>query len=341
VSILVKCVQQAVVVTAFVFVMMLLVEYLNVLTAGKWQWLISESRYLQYIIAGLLGVIPGCLGMFIVVALYSHGIVSIGAVVAAAVASSGDEAFIMLSVIPGSAFIIFGLLFVLGVLGGLLTDVVFGAKRTASPSEIPFELHEGEARNILAASQIAGYWRNLSLGRGAMTLLLLLCMIALSGKRIAMSEPTWIRISLFAVWGLGLFIVATVPEHFLQEHLWKHVALEHAPRVFLWTLGALIVIEIGVEHLNLEGIIEHNELLVLLTACLVGMIPESGPHVIFVFLFSEGRIPFSVLLASSVVQDGHGMLPLLAHSRRAFVFFKAINLVIGLAAGMIGFLLGY
>jgi hypothetical protein len=40
-----------------------------------------------------------------------------------------------------------------------------------------------------------------------------------------------------------------------------------------------------------------------------------------------------VLLASSIVQDGHGMLPMLAHSRRAFVAVKLVNCVVGLVAG--------
>ena len=48
-------------------------------------------------------------------------------------------------------------------------------------------------------------------------------------------------------------------------------------------------------------------------------------------------IPCSTFLASSIVQDGHGMLPLLAESRRAFLKVKTINLVVGLLTGFIGF----
>jgi hypothetical protein len=71
--------------------------------------------------------------------------------------------------------------------------------------------------------------------------------------------------------------------------------------------------------LHLEAAIRSGRWIVLLIACLVGLIPESGPHLIFVTLFAQGVVPFSVLLASSVVQDGHGMLPMLAHSRREFL----------------------
>jgi hypothetical protein len=71
------------------------------------------------------------------------------------------------------------------------------------------------------------------------------------------------------------------------------------------------------------------------------LIPESGPHLIFVLLFAKGSIPFSILLASSIVQDGHGMLPVLAHSRKAFVIIKLINLAIGLILGAVALLLGW
>jgi len=68
----------------------------------------------------------------------------------------------------------------------------------------------------------------------------------------------------------------------------------------------------------------------------VGIIPESGPHLVFVTLFSQGTIPFAILLANSIVQDGHGTLPLLAVSARAFIWLKVVNIVIGLVLGFLG-----
>ena len=81
-------------------------------------------------------------------------------------------------------------------------------------------------------------------------------------------------------------------------------------------------------------------LIVLVVAIIVGIIPESGPHLIFVTLFAQGSIPFSVLLASSIVQDGHGMLPLLAESRRAFLSVKIVNVIYALFIGITGYLIG-
>ncbi|MGA2326005.1 MAG: putative manganese transporter [Bryobacteraceae bacterium] len=67
----------------------------------------------------------------------------------------------------------------------------------------------------------------------------------------------------------------------------------------------------------------------------MGLIPESGPHLIFVTLYAKGAIPFGILLANSVVQDGHGMLPLLADFRRDFLKIEAVNPIAGLLAGAV------
>jgi hypothetical protein len=41
------------------------------------------------------------------------------------------------------------------------------------------------------------------------------------------------------------------------------------------------------------------------------------------------------------VQDGHGALPLLAESRKAFLFSKGIKIVLGMAVGVAGLLIGF
>jgi hypothetical protein len=87
--------------------------------------------------------------------------------------------------------------------------------------------------------------------------------------------------------------------------------------------------------------IRGNIFATLVIASLVGLIPESGPHLVFVTLFAQGTIPFSVLLANSIVQDGHGTLPLLASSKRGFVGVKLVNLVVGLALGALAFAVGW
>ena len=118
-------VQHAVTITSFVFIMMLLIEYVNVQTHGRWQEALKRGRWRQYLLASLLGAVPGCLGAFTVVSLYTHRILGFGALVAAMIATSGDEAFVMLSMFPVRALALTAVLFAIGVGAAYLTDLAY------------------------------------------------------------------------------------------------------------------------------------------------------------------------------------------------------------------------
>ena len=337
-------VRETIVITGFVFVMMLVIEYVNVVTSGAWQSVLARNRWVQYALAAGLGLIPGCLGNFAVVAMYSHRILSLGAVVAAMIATSGDEEFVMLALVPRQALLIFGICFALGVLAGAATDAI-ARRRSAGDAFCcdGLEVHERVEGTALDLAQIKRQWRDCTAARGVLAVsLVLLFALVVSGE----IEPAgWnsVRVMLLVASAIALFIVATVSDHFLDEHLWRHVAKRHLPGIFLWTLGALVAMYLLFErsHLDVAGAVERGRWIVLVLACLIGLIPESGPHLVFVTLFARGAIPLSILLASSIVQDGHGMLPMLAQSRRTFIVVKSINFVVGLAVGAAVLAIGF
>jgi len=339
ISLFEKSLLHALMITGFVFVMMLVIEYVNVFTRGLWQRELHDSRIKQYLLASFLGATPGCLGAFVTVALYSHRVFTMGAVVAAMIATSGDESFVMLSMFPQKALLIFLILFVIGIIVGFLTDLLLGEKAISqSGCRQEFELHEEEAcRSLPSWESIKRQWDHCSMARGVLTITLALFIFGILTGNLGPPVWNWIRVTLLLVSLIALFIVATVPDHFLKEHLWEHIAKVHVPRIFLWTLGALFLMHILVDQLHLEGWMQDNQLILLASACLIGIIPESGPHMIFTTLFAEHAIPFSILLASSVVQDGHGMLPLLAESRLDFIKIKGINFFVGLFVGLLGY----
>jgi hypothetical protein len=121
--------------------------------------------------------------------------------------------------------------------------------------------------------------------------------------------------------------------HYLSQHLFRHILLRHGPRVFGWTLGALVLAQIGLGQWRMGEFIENHPAAALAIGALIGMIPESGPSLAVVMLFANGVLPFSVLLANSIVQDGHGMLPLLSHSLKDSIWIKLLNFLIGIAVG--------
>jgi len=102
-----------------------------------------------------------------------------------------------------------------------------------------------------------------------------------------------------------------------------------------------MVIEVGFKYFNIEEFVQGHMKWIGLLAVLIGIIPESGPHMIFVMLYAKGMIPFSILLASSIVQDGHGMLPLLSYTIKDSILVKLLNLVFGIIIGFTLYSLGY
>jgi hypothetical protein len=328
---------QALSITGFVFVMMLAIEYVNVMTSGAWQGKLAGNRSRQYAVAALLGIIPGCLGAFMVVGMYSHRLLSLGAVVTAMIATSGDEAFVMLAMMPQRAVELSLVLLVVGVIAGILTDAFARGQDDLCAG---LQVHEDLQCRCFSHGQILHQLRELTPVRGVLVVSLAVFVIAVASGLVGPAQWNWIRFTFMGLSAFALMIVVTSPEHFLEQHLWHHVARQHLPRVFAWTLGALLLMHVLTEYLHLEGLIRGNPWSVLVIACLLGVIPESGPHLVFLTLYVEGTVPVSILMASSIVQDGHGMLPMLAHSRKAFIQVKAVNLVIGMAVGAAGLLLG-
>jgi hypothetical protein len=341
---MIEVLRETILITGFVFVMMLVIEYVNVITSGAWQTRLARNRWGQYLLAAGLGVIPGCLGSFAVVAMYSHRLLSLGAVVAAMIATSGDEQFVMLALIPKTALLIFAACAAIGIAAGALTDSV--ANRWFKVESLCCDglaLHKEIECKCFDINRIRAHWKDCSAARGTLAIVLVLLIVGTILGQVEPAQGNWVRITLLVVSVAALFIVATTPDHFLEEHLWRHVAKRHLPGIFLWTFGALLLMYLLFDrlHMDIDGAVRSGKWIVLLVACLIGLIPESGPHLVFVTLFARGAIPFSILLASSIVQDGHGMLPMLAQSRKAFIVIKAINFAVGLAVGAAVLGLGY
>ncbi|MCQ2265785.1 MAG: putative manganese transporter, partial [Bacteroidales bacterium] len=73
-------------ITCLVMIMMLLIEFVNVGSAGKWMQNLHNRPFLQILLATLLGLVPGCIGGFAIVSLFTHNLMSFGALVAGMIA---------------------------------------------------------------------------------------------------------------------------------------------------------------------------------------------------------------------------------------------------------------
>lgn len=360
-------------ITSLVMVMLLLVEFVNVSSSGKWMQKLQHRPFLQVVVASFMGLIPGCLGGFAVVSLFTHKMFSFGALVAGMISGFGDEAFIMFAFSPSWTLFLALCLLITGIIAGCIVTFFYKKKNETGHT---FELHDDCAgghdhanhQNKLSVKNL----KNISLQRAILLFgLILYLFFILTGtfdhNHGIMPEMThhhdytnthdchhnhahnhgifsWENILFITLALITLLIVALSSDHFLKSHLWGHVIKQHFLSVFLWTFSVLLLMNLLFEFVDINTFIAQNQwtlLVMLLLALLVGIIPESGPHIIFVVMFFSGAIPFSILLANSIVQDGHSALPLLAESRKNFFLMKSINVLVGLIVGLAGYFLGF
>ena len=432
--------------TCLVMIMMLLIEFVNVGSAGKWMTKLQHRPFMQIVLATLLGLIPGCIGGFAIVSLFTHNLMSFGALVAGMIATFGDEAFVLMAYSPKWTLILSGVLLVIALVAGVLTQLLFGKKKFVLETH-GFEVHKGHDdrgehqhevvsetcmhedgdsaqsgaephEHGRARAQLS--FRNLkklSFPRALLLFGLILYIVAILTGSLAhqhgvlpevgtphegieqvhhhhdgecqehhhdgecceahaseLSESSehleehcgthhhghheeahgghhhghndpdaWENIFFLVLACITLIVVALSSEHFLQSHLWEHVIKHHFLSIFLWTFGVLLCLKFLYLFVDVDMLIGESHWtiwLLMLLAVLIGIIPESGPHLIFVVMFMNGTIPFSILLVSSIVQDGHGALPLLAQSRKNFFLMKALNMAVGLIVGVVCLMLG-
>ena len=339
--------KHALMITFFVFVMMLLVDFIDTASKRRMSEIMKGGQWRQYTLSSFLSSTPGCLGAFMNVSLYVHGMISFGAVVGGMIATSGDEAFVMLAQFPGTALALFFLLFVLGILFAWISDRIIHNLGiiTCQPC---LEAHcdhcvsgmdsQENMGDILRPTNLFGNFRSLSFTRFLLLIASFLVLVTLG--ILGPSSWDWKRITFIGLSFCSLYIAMVASEHYLHSHIWDHIIRRHLFRVFLWSFGALLFVQWGLAFWNLDTIIHQHILWVLAIGAILGIVPESGPHLIFVMMYAQGLVPFSVIFTSSFVQDGHGMLPLLSYSIKDSVLIKVFNLVFGLAVGGILFASG-
>lgn len=386
--------RNSILITGMVVVMMMMIESLNIESKGLFFKGLRKTKTGQVIIGALLGSIPGCMGGFATVSLYTHRMLSFGALVAMMIASSGDESFVMLAMIPQEALVLFAILFVVAVIVGIITDRLYDRKHAETCSrqdhedcgvqtdcegyEVHTEKHHPHKRHY--------GWKRICMFLGLAIFIAALATgqlghdhsahaghdhAAHSGHDHAMCEEhdhtvceghehtvceghehadhaegtinllseDWMNVLFAGLSVIILFVLLFASDHFVEEHLWRHIIKKHLPTIFAWTFGVLLVLGIALQYLDISQWISDNTALMILLATLIGIIPESGPHLIFVTLFAAGVVPFPVLLASSISQDGHASIPLLAESKKSFIWAKLINCAAALLAGFIAMLI--
>ena len=331
---------QTILITFFVLAMIMVIEYINVFSQGAANRFMRQHQGMQIIIATVLGLIPGCIGTYTAVSLFTHDVVGFGALIANLIATTGDEAFFMLTLMPQKALIIGAILAALAITCGYIAAFVTKKHKNSCGQENHFEIHhthDTHTPNLRPSLQ--------GLKHPSTKRIILIVSILAFGVMAATgilaehhhdheegADPVTITFLILA--SLSLFVAATVPDHFLEEHIINHVIKKHFVKIFVWTFAALAAIFVLNKYMDVEQFVSGNTLYILIAALAIGLIPESGPHLIFITLYVGGNIPLGILLANCIVQDGHGAIPLFAESKKYFFVAKGIKVILGAGIGL-------
>ena len=276
-TIFLSSLHESLVIICIIFILMILVEFAVLKYKNKIIKFTKKNRFLEYVTSSFFGIIPGCVGTFTMDSLYMAGLLSFGGIIAVMISTSGDEAFLLISmaiknIIPWTTLIfLILLLFILGIIGGFFADYY---KRKTN-----MKFYEK-------------------------------CEI-INHKNKEFRLP-----------------------HFLKKHVYGHIIKKHIWKIFLWIFIAIFIIGLSEGRINIQ-FLGPNMFYILIIASLVALLPISGPNVFLVVMFSKGLIPFSVLLANSIIQDGHGLLPIMGFSISDAIKIKAYNFIFGLILGLI------
>lgn len=272
-------------VSLIVLLLMVIIEFLVLRYRDFFISLTKKNRFWSYLLSGLVGITPGCMGIFAIDSFYMAGLLPVGALATAMITTLGDESFVLLAmVIDGrfplnSTIILYASMFVTGIAGGYLAYALVSKFNMKFQEKCVIHHHEHDHH--------------------------------------------------FSV------------KHFFTHHIYNHIIKKHILRIAIWVFVTVFILEYLHTYLGESHLSFISGYAGLLVAALIGLAPISGPHLIFIILFAQGSIPFSILFTNAIVQDGHGLLPIMGFSMRDTLLVKSFKFVLALALGATLFSLGF
>ncbi len=274
--------------------------------------ILRNARRLEVPIAAVLGAIPGCGGAVVVVAAYTSGNASFGAVTATLTATMGDAAFLLIAVRPEAAAVVLPLSVVVGILSGWVIDATFGhslsvrkGKAAVSPPMIGAVRWYHKAYLVLAMIGLVFGVMQLAMINLPSKLQFLVSVLALLG----------------AFTGLAIWVISPVRAMTNMRDRPTTRMAEETSFISVWVIGAYLAYEYfaAFTGLDLADAFSTVGPVLPIIAILVGFIPGCGPQVLVTTLYLNGLIPFAALIGNAISNDGDALFPAIALEPRSAV----------------------
>ncbi|MCP5088001.1 MAG: hypothetical protein GY952_14505 [Rhodobacteraceae bacterium] len=270
---------------------------------------LRNAKAAQVPMAALMGATPGCGGAVVVVAAYSSGNVSFGAVVAALTSTMGDAAFLLIATRPDTAMVVLPLGFVVGILTGYLINHFIK------------DDYQSSAKSTCELAPLIGRtrWKDYAY-----------LLVAIPGLVFGVSqlmqvdfEATYGSLPLYvglAGTTIGLFVWSTSSLQAMTHSKDSPITrlAEETSFISVWVIGAYLAYDYVVVYggLDLEALFSSIAILLPLIGILIGFIPGCGPQVLVTTLYINGLVPFAALMGNAISNDGDALFPAIALNPR-------------------------
>jgi hypothetical protein len=312
--------------------------------------LLNRYRVWQVPIAALLGATPGCGAEILLVTQYTRGVVGFGAIVATLTATMGDSAFLLIAKDPPTAAIVIGLCTVAGIVAGYVVNFVHPNGLGVLRREIEVNLgcaapahddaHPSTLRRLAEKA-----WLLVFVPGIVVAILEGIAQVDVNAwfGAYAAHEPTKILGFIGGLLCIAMFITRRDPtKGYGGIDPRATMALPPVRRMIVdtnfvtfWVFLGLFGYEI-VAHATGGGVthwLQATEVLLPLTATLIGLIPGCGIMVVMTTLYIQQQLPLAALISAAISTDGDALFPAIALAPRAAILATLYTAVPALVMG--------
>ena len=282
------------------------------------QKMILNNRRFEIPICSFLGAIPGCGGAIMVMSLFTRGVVSFGAILAALISTMGDAAFLLIAVKPEAALIILPVTFIVGIISGYIAQPF-------TKNFLKEKINKSISINDLPKNKTSNKFYNLWF------------LILIPGLILGLINAFNIDAN-FEIFGIDIVLVFSFSAALFCLLLWVLNPLtdiqmasihENSYRrvvdttcfVTVWVIISFVLYELI--NLSTNGAIFDSLILfgpfLPLVAILIGFIPGCGPQIMITSMYVSGQIPMSAQIGNSISNDGDALFPAIAISAKAAI----------------------
>jgi len=279
---------------------------------------IQKNQKLEIPISAFLGAIPGCGGAIMVMSLFTRGVVSFGAVLAALISTMGDAAFLLLATKPQAALIILPVTFCTGIVSGYLVKpftknfLQKKINRDFLITELPTNKTSNKFYLIWFFFLIPG------LALGIMNAFNIETSYLVSD--IDIIQFISFLLALYCVFLWVLNPLTDIQMASIHENSFRKV-VDTTCFVTVWVIISFVIYELI--NISTQGAIfeslKYFGPFTPLMAIIIGFIPGCGPQIMITSMYVSGQLPMSAQIGNSISNDGDALFPAIAISAKAAI----------------------